>query len=81
MSPTRTLATRRRIGLDCVWFGLVMMTAALVAGCSEPILTDTESRSQYDRYDQIRAQRAPGYTENVFGRDKPNLRGRLLGRN
>ncbi len=53
--------------------------AALLAGCSEPLLTDNEPRSQFDRYDAVRQQRPPSYVENEFGEQRPNIRGRILG--
>jgi len=49
-----------------------------VGGCRDPLLTDDEPRSQYDRYDALRDQRAPARVEDAFGTQKPNLRGRLL---
>lgn len=48
------------------------------AGCAKPLLSPTEPRSQYSRYDLVRGQYAPQYVEDEFGRRKPNLRGRLL---
>lgn len=48
------------------------------SGCYKPLLAPDEERSQYDRYDAIRAQRAPAFIEDEFGRRRPNLRGRLL---
>ena len=61
---------------------LTLSVAALVAapGCSDPLLDDKENRSQYDRYDTIRAQRADSYDFDAFGQRKPNLYGRLLGK-
>lgn len=56
----------------------VAATAVLLGGCTDPLLTPNEPRSQYDRYDAIRAQRAPSYLEDEYGRRRPNLRGRLL---
>ena len=56
--------------------GLLLTTT----GCTTPLLTPNEERSQYDRFDTIRAQRAPTFIEDEFGRRRPNLRGRLLGR-
>jgi len=45
------------------------------------LLSDQEARSQYDRYDALRDQRAPSTVEDEFGQPKPNLRGRLQRRN
>ena len=49
-----------------------------LSGCADPLLTPDEPRSQFDRYDAIRDQRAPSYVDDEFGRKRPNLRGRLL---
>jgi len=56
---------------------LVAATLAGLAGCRQPLFSDRYARSQYDRYDRARNQFAPAYTEDEFGRQKPNLRGRL----
>jgi hypothetical protein len=50
----------------------------LSSGCYDPLLTPDEERSQFDRYDAIRDQRAPSYIEDEYGRRQPNLRARLL---
>ncbi len=48
-----------------------------LAGCSKPLLSPREERSQYDRYDIARGNYQPQFIEDEFGRRKPNLRGRL----
>jgi len=52
-----------------------------MTGCTKPLLSPDEPRSQYDRYDQIRAQRSPSYLEDEYGRRRPNLYGRLTVKN
>lgn len=53
-------------------------TAALgLAACSRPLLSPTDERSPFDRYDNVRGRYAPQYIENEYGRREPNLRGRL----
>lgn len=47
------------------------------AGCSKPLLSPEEERTQFARYDALRNQYAPQYVEDEFGRQKPNLRARL----
>lgn len=70
---TRTARPALVVGtLVAAWVTLIL------TGCSKPLLTPEEPRSQYDRYDQIRAQRSPSYLEDEYGRRRPNLRGRLL---
>ncbi|MGH7244925.1 MAG: hypothetical protein ACREJD_16040 [Phycisphaerales bacterium] len=49
-----------------------------LAGCQEPLLSPDEPRSQYDRYDAVRDQRAATTYTDEFGYKRPNLRGRLL---
>lgn len=60
----------------CLAAGLSAL--ATFGGCAKPLLTPTEERSQYDRYDAIRGQRSPAYTYDEFGTRRPNLRGRLM---
>jgi len=61
--------------------GLMALAASgalgLLSGCTDPLLTSNEPRSQYDRYDAIRAQRSPSYLEDEYGRRRPDLYGRL----
>ncbi len=71
-NPTRPYAPAARAGL----LALALLLAA--TGCKKPLLTPTEERSQYDRYDAIRGQRTSAYNYDEFGTRKPNLRGRLL---
>ncbi len=47
-------------------------------GCEKPVFTPDEPRSQYDRFDAIRDQRAPSYVFDEFGARRPNVRQRLL---
>ena len=69
---------RQTVRLVCVPVIAAVGATLLVAGCRDPLLTDDEPRSQYDRYDALRDQRAPARVEDAFGTQKPNLRGRLL---
>lgn len=57
-----------------------ILFGALLAciGCQEPLLSPDEPRSQYDRYDAVRDQRAATVYTDEFGYKRPNLRGRLL---
>lgn len=64
----------------CRWICGVCCAAAMLAGCQKPLLSPDEPRSQYDRYDAVRAQRSPSYVFDEFGRRRPNVRGRLLAR-
>lgn len=56
-------------------------SAALLAGCQRTALRPDDNRSQFDRYDQSRSQRAQPYLEDEYGRRTPNLKDRLLERN
>lgn len=73
---------RERRGLRGVTFAVALLVGGVAllttTGCYKPLLAPEEERSQYDRYDAIRAQRAPAFIEDEFGRRRPNLRGRLL---
>lgn len=52
--------------------------AALLAGCSPPLFSPDEPRSQYDRMDRVRERQAAPYYYDEFGDRKPNLRQRVL---
>lgn len=51
-----------------------------IAGCQKTALRPDDHRSQYDRYDRSRSQRAQPFLEDEFGRRTPNLSERLLDR-
>jgi hypothetical protein len=55
-----------------------VLGAGALAGCSEPLLTEDEPRSQYDLTDAARDRRAPTYVWNNKEVRKPNIRGRVL---
>ncbi|MFM9958907.1 MAG: hypothetical protein ACKVZJ_12620 [Phycisphaerales bacterium] len=57
--------------------GAALIFFALSAGCSRPLLSPKDQRSQYDRYDRARNQYAQQFKEDEYGRKTPNLRGRL----
>lgn len=58
--------------------GLALAVAALVAtGCVRPLLSPTDERSPFDRYDGIRNQYATQSVPDEYGRSRPNLRERL----
>jgi len=57
-------------------FGVVV----LLSGCQKTLMRPDDDRSQYDRYDQSRSQRAQPFLEDEFGRRTPNLSARLLDR-
>lgn len=60
------------------FIGLALLAAATsFAGCAKPLLSPTEERTPYDRYDAVRHRHAPQYIEDEYGRRQPNLRGRL----
>lgn len=80
-NPARNASSGRRPQrTTCRVAGAAVMGAAVLAaaGCAKPLLSPTEPRSQYSRYDLVRGQFAPQYIEDEFGRRMPNLRGRLL---
>lgn len=67
LSPARAIAG-----------ALVIATLGIpLAGCGKPLMSPSESRSQFDRYDRSRNQFAPQYIEDEYGARTPNLRGRL----
>ncbi len=62
----------------CAWLAAAAFVALAPSGCAEPLLTPDEPRSQFDRTDAVRDQRAPSYVMDEFGSRRPNLRGRLV---
>lgn len=72
---TGRLLRGRRGALAPVGAALLVV---LAGGCSKPLLSPNEPRSQYSRYDLVRGRFAPQYVEDEYGRKMPNLRGRLL---
>lgn len=67
----------RRQTAKVVALGLVGGVLLVTIGCTEPLFSENQPRTQYDRYDQIRGQHVPQYTEDEFGQRHPNLQGRL----
>lgn len=65
----------RRAGLAAT-----MAIAFTVLGCRGSPIDRRGERSQYDRHEAIRGNRADPYVEDEFGRMVPNLRARLLPR-
>lgn len=76
--PAHRWARARRLPFAAA--GLALALASVFgAGCFKSALSTKDDRSQYDRYDHARNERAPTYVQDEFGRRQPNLRGRLLG--
>lgn len=46
-------------------------------GCRKSPLPTDAPRSPYERYDALRGQTVPKTVTDSFGREQPNLRGRL----
>ena len=72
----RSTAMRSALQPLVLVLGVVVIGAAL-SGCSKPLLSPADGRSQFDRYDAVRNQYASQYREDEFGRLRPNLRARL----
>ncbi|MHA7811820.1 MAG: hypothetical protein ACX94C_00300 [Phycisphaerales bacterium] len=53
-------------------------TTLLMTACQKTAIRPDDTRSQFDRYDQSRSQRAQPYLEDEYGRRTPNLKERLL---
>ncbi len=74
-SPAAAGPMRRALGPSLL--AAVLLLAAAGAGCSRPLLSPKDQRSQFDRYDRARNQYAQQFKEDEYGRKTPNLRGRL----
>ncbi len=59
-------------------FATLCLLAILLAGCRKGVFIPTEDRSQFDRFDTSRDERAEPFLEDEYGRKVPNLRGRLI---
>ncbi len=71
-TPPRSLAPARPAA------ALALAAAALLMpSCAKPLLSPTEERTPFDRFDALRANAAPQVIEDEYGRNQPNLRGRL----
>ena len=57
---------------------VLCLAAILLAGCRKGVFIPTEDRSQFDRFDTSRDERAEPFLEDEYGRKVPNLRGRLI---
>ncbi|MGP1345690.1 MAG: hypothetical protein ACTS3F_03365 [Phycisphaerales bacterium] len=49
-----------------------------MTGCSKPLLSPRESRTQFDAYLRSRDALEPQFVTDEWGVRTPNLRGRLL---
>ena len=81
MQNLRPIPGRSRQWTRCL--GVLGVTASLGLGmisCQKTALRPDDNRSQFDRYDQSRSQRAEPFLEDEFGRRTPNLAERLLDR-
>lgn len=65
-----------RLGVLGGALGLGVATGHL-AGCQKALFPQDEQRTQFDRYDRSRDAYAPAFVEDEFGRQRPNLQGRL----
>lgn len=80
-TPCHPVLARARQIAPAAALTLAALTLALTAaGCAKPLLSPEDERSPFDRFDALRAQYSPQYIEDEYGRQKPNLRGRLTPR-
>jgi hypothetical protein len=71
------LSAKVRVAAQACGVPLVLAALTALPACQRPLFDPNEGRSQYDRYDGIRAQYAPQFIENEYGQRIPNLRARL----
>ncbi|TVQ61041.1 MAG: hypothetical protein EA379_07095 [Phycisphaerales bacterium] len=60
---------------------MLALAALLAGGCSRPLFSPEDERTPFDRFDSVRNQFAQQEVTDVYGRKRPNLRGRLTPRN
>jgi len=68
-------AAPRRAGRALLALAAIVLLA--LPACRDPLLTEQDQRSQYDRYDRVRNDYEQQYIIDEFGQREPNLRGRL----
>jgi hypothetical protein len=64
----------------CLALLALVFSGVSLTGCQKPLLSPTDERSPYDRYDAVRNQAAEQYVFDEYGRRRPNLKERLLPR-
>ncbi len=69
--------TQRFTSRSRVLLALALAGLSLLPACGKPLLSPSDERSQYDRYDRVRNKYSAQYIEDEYGRRQPNLRGRL----
>ena len=57
----------------------VLLAAALLPACARSPIPASAPRSPYERFEVLRGEKPPKTITNSFGRQQPNLRGRLGG--
>ena len=70
--------TQRRTSTLAVLSIAALGTLVSMGACQKTLLHKDDARSPFDRYNQTRAQHAPPYLEDEYGRRTPNLRDRLV---
>lgn len=60
-----------------VLIGCLLIALLAGTGCRKSPLPSDAPRSPYERYDALRGQTVPKTVTDSFGREQPNLRGRL----
>jgi hypothetical protein len=73
-----TTPPSRRHARSLTSAAVLLLTIIGLGACQRTALRPDDTRSQFDRYDQARSQRAQPFLEDEFGRRTPNLKERLL---
>ena len=78
MSMTTPSSRRTQCTRSAALLISACITLPAITGCQKTLLKKDDPRSPFDRYNQTRAQHAPPFLEDEYGRRTPNLRDRLV---
>lgn len=77
-SKPSNLSIKRAASKPSLLILVACLALPALSGCQRTVLKKDDPRSPFDRYNLTRAQHAPPFLEDEYGRRTPNLRQRLV---